>query len=161
MYFLLFGFWMLLNGRWTWEIAIVGLVVCAALYAFMIAFMGYAPRKEWALARRLGLLTRYGVYLVGEIFKASWAVIRLIWSPTLVTEPRLSSFRTRLRTDPGKVMLANSITMTPGTITVDVQQDKFLVHCLDSSFDVDAENFEMEQRVMRVENGTRGGAQDA
>ena len=40
MYFLLFGFWVLLNGKWTAEIAIVGVIVCAALYAFMVAFMG-------------------------------------------------------------------------------------------------------------------------
>ena len=40
MFFLLFGFWVLLNGRWTLEIAVVGAVVCAALYAFMAAFMG-------------------------------------------------------------------------------------------------------------------------
>ena len=46
MYFLLFGFWVLLNGQWTTEIAIVGAIVCAALYAFMCAFMGYSPKQE-------------------------------------------------------------------------------------------------------------------
>ena len=48
-------------------------------------------------------------------------------------------------------MLANSITMTPGTITVDVQDDLFLIHCLDESFDMGSEGFEMENRIARVE----------
>ncbi len=151
MYLLLFGFWVLLMGAWTLEIALTGLVVAGLVYAFCCAFMGYSPRKEWAVAKRLGRIIGYFAYLVGEIFKSAFAVIRLIWSPRLVTEPKLSSFHTRLRTPAGKVVLANSITMTPGTITVDVRGDKFLIHCLDADFDVGQEGFEMEQRVMKVE----------
>ena len=45
MFFLLFGFWVLLNGSWTLEIALIGLVVSAALYAFIVKFMGYSPKK--------------------------------------------------------------------------------------------------------------------
>ena len=153
MFFLLFGFWVLLNGRWTAEIAVVGLVICAALYAFMAAFMGYTPRREWAVIRRLGRFLRYVGYLITEVVKSALAVLRLIWSPGLIPEPQLISFHTKLRTDAGKVVLADSITLTPGTITVSVQGDRMLVHCLDSSFAIDANDFEMEKRVMRVEGG--------
>ena len=79
----------------------------------------------------------------------------LIWSPEKEIEPRVTSFHTRLKTDAGKVVLANSITMTPGTITVDVQDDLFLIHCLDESFDVGTEGFEMEDRIMKIEGGIR------
>ena len=151
MYFLLFGFWVLLNGKWTTEIAIVGVIVCAALYAFMVAFMGYSPRKEWQLAKRLPRIIGYFFYLVKEIFLSAWGTMQLIWSPEKEIEPRVTSFHTRLRTDAGKVVLANSITMTPGTITVDVQDDLFLIHCLDESFDVGTEGFEMENHVMAIE----------
>ena len=151
MYFLLFGFWVLLNGQWTTEIAIVGAIVCAALYAFMCAFMGYSPKKEWKIARRIPRILGYFVYLVGEVFKSAFGVIRLIWSPSMVIEPEVTSFKTKLRTDAGKVILANSITMTPGTLTVDVQEDEFLIHCLDTSFDVGQEGFDMEDRVMKLE----------
>ena len=153
MYFLLFGFWVLLNGKWTTEIAIVGVIVCAALYTFMVAFMGYSPKKEWKLAARLPRIAGYFVYLVGEIFKSAYATMKLIWSPREEIAPRVTSFHTRLRTDPAKVVLANSITMTPGTITVDVQDDLFLIHCLDESFDVGTEGFEMEDRIMAIEGG--------
>ena len=151
MYFLLFGFWVLLNGKWTTEIAVVGVIVCAALYAFMCAFMGYSPKQEWKLVRRVPKIFRYFLYLVGEIFKSAWGTMMLIWSPDKEIQPRVTSFRTRLRTDAGKVVLANSITMTPGTITVDVQDDLFLIHCLDETFDVGTEGFEMEDRIMKIE----------
>lgn len=155
MYFLLFGFWVLLNGQWTAEIAIVGLIVCAALYAFLCAFMGYSPRREWAIARRLPRVIGYFFYLVGEIFKSAWGVMKLIWSPKMVIEPEVISFRTKLRTDAGKVVLANSITMTPGTITIDVREDEFLIHCLDTSFDMGQDGFEMENRVLKLEGTGR------
>ena len=151
MYFLLFGFWVLLNGKWTTEIAIVGVIVCAALYAFMCAFMDYSPKKEWKIAKRFGKIVGYFFYLVGEIFKSAWGTMVLIWSPDKEIEPRVTSFHTKLRTDAGKVVLANSITMTPGTITVDVQDDLFLIHCLDESFDVGQEGFDMEDRILRIE----------
>ena len=153
MFFLLFGFWVLLNGRWTAEIAVVGLVICAALYAFMAAFMDYSPRKEWAVVKRLGRILGYAGYLVAEVVKSAFQVLRLIWSPRLVPEPKLISFRTKLRTDAGKVVLSDSITLTPGTITVNVKGDRMLVHCLDTSFEIDENDFEMEKRVMHVEGG--------
>lgn len=162
MYFLLFGFWVLLNGKWTAEIAIVGVIVCAALYAFMCSFMGYSPKKEWQLALRVPKIIGYFFYLVGEIFKSAWGTMVLIWSPEKEIQPRVTSFRTKLKTDAGKVVLANSITMTPGTITVDVQDDLFLIHCLDESFDVGTEGFEMEDRIARVEgtNNKKEAAKD-
>ena len=155
MYFLLFGFWVLLNGKWTTEIAVVGVIVCAALYAFMCAYMGYSPKAEWKIARRVPKIFCYFLYLVGEIFKSAWGTMLFIWSPEKEIEPRVTSFHTRLRTDAGKVILANSITMTPGTITVDVQDDLFLIHCLDESFDVGTEGFEMEDRIAGIEGAPK------
>ena len=158
MFFLLFGFWVLLNGKWTMEIGIVGLIVCAALYAFMCAFMGYSPRQEWRVLRRLPRIIGYILYLVKEIFASAYATMKLIWSPREEIQPRVTSFHTRLRTDAGKVVLANSITMTPGTITVDVEGDLFLIHCLDETFDVGQEGFDMENRIMQIEGPARTAA---
>lgn len=153
MFIILFAFWVLLNGQWTGEIALVGLVLCGLLYLFMWKFMGYSPRREWAVFKRLPRLIAYFVYLVGEIFKAAWSTIKLIWSPKEIVEPEVTSFRTRLTSGWAKVVLANSITLTPGTITVDVRDDLFLVHCVDKSFDVGLEGGDMEARIRRIEGG--------
>lgn len=152
MFFVLFAFWLILNGQWTLEIAITGLVLSAALYLFIWKYMDYSPRKEWECFRRLPRALRYFVYLVGEVFKAAWATLKLIWSPKLVVQPELTTFRTHLRTRSGKIILANSITMTPGTITVDIRGDQYLIHCLDESMAKDI-GVDMEKRISRLEEG--------
>lgn len=155
MFFVLFAFWVLLNGQWTTEIAVVGVVLSALLYLFIWKFLGYSPRKEVQLLLRFPRAIVYFGFLVKEIVISALATIRLIWSPRLVTEPRLTSFQTKLKTEPGKVILANSITMTPGTITVDIRDDRLLVHCLDESFSEGLENSEMEKRILRLEGGRK------
>lgn len=155
MFFILFAFWVILNGQWTAEIAVVGLVLCALLYLLMWKFMDYSPRREWEVFKRLPRLIAYFFYLVGEIFKAAWGTIRFIWSPGEIVEPEVTSFRTHLKSGWAKVVLANSITLTPGTITVDVRDDLFLVHCVDKSFDVDLEGSGMEERIARIEGGRK------
>lgn len=153
MFFVLFAFWVLLNGQWTTEIAVVGVVLSALLYLFIWKFLDYSPRKEAQLLLKLPRAIGYFGFLVKEIVSSALATIRLIWSPRLLTEPRLTSFQTKLKTEPGKVILANSITMTPGTITVDIRDDRLLVHCLDESFSEGLENSEMEKRILRLEGG--------
>lgn len=131
MFLVLFAFWLLLNGQWTTEIALVGLVLSGLIYLFLCRFVGYSPRKELRLLRRVPGAMAYCAYLLGQIFLSAWSVIRLIWSPKLIVEPQLTSFEPQLHTDAGRVVMANSITLTPGTITVDVEDGRFLVHCLD------------------------------
>lgn len=155
MFFILFAFWVILNGQWTAEIAVVGLVLSALLYLLMWKFMDYSPRREWEVFKRLPRIVAYCCYLVGEIFKAAWSTIRFIWSPGEMVEPEVVSFRTRLKSGWAKVVLANSITLTPGTITVDVRDDLFLVHCVDKSFDVDLADSGMERRIARIERGRK------
>ena len=157
MLFLLFGFWMLLGGQWTAEAALVGAVLSCALYLFLVMFLDYSPKKEWAVIRRLPRIVSYAFFLLGEIAKSAWAVIRLIWSPKMEPEPRLISVPTKLRTLAGKVLLSDSITLTPGTITVNIQDDHLFVHCLDKDFAIDENDFEMENRILNIE----GGRQDA
>ena len=153
MFFVLFAFWLLLNGRWTAEIALTGAAVCGLVYLFLWKYLGYSPRKEWQAARRLPGLAAYALWLVGQIFASATATIRLIWSPRLIAEPRLVAFRSRLKTRAGRTLLANSITLTPGTITADQTGDRFLVHCLDSDFAEGLADSEMEKRIQRIEEG--------
>ncbi len=152
MLVILFAFWLLLNGKVTAEIGAGGLVLAVLIDLFAWKYMGYSPGRSLAFVRRLPRALAYVVWLVGAVIRAAFATIRLIWSPRLIAEPRLTSFRTRLRTRTGKVMLANSITLTPGTITVDIRGDAFLVHCLDRDFGEGLADSEMEKRIQRVES---------
>ena len=155
MFFFLYALWLLLNGQWTTEIAVTGLVISVLLYLFICKFMDYSPKRDWEVVKRLPRLLAYIGYLIGEVYESAWQTIVLIWSPKMIVEPEVTSFRTKLKTGWGKVMLANSITLTPGTITVDVRDDVMLVHCVDKSYAEGLEDSDMEARVSRVEEGGR------
>ena len=88
-------------------------------------------RKELLLFKLIPLFVRYFWVLVKEIVRANVCVLKIILSPELQPEPAFVYFETALRTGLAKVMLANSITLTPGTITVSVEGNRFCVHCLD------------------------------
>ena len=71
--------------------------------------------------------------LVKEIVKANFAVMHMILSEKEELEPALVSFESDMQTPTGKAFLANAITLTPGTITVTLEDSEYVVHCLDES----------------------------
>ena len=140
MFLLFFAVWMILNGKVTLEICLFGLGISAVLFAFICRYMDYSIRKERLLFRLIPLFLQYFWVLVKEIVKANVAVLKLIVSPELQPEPAIVYFDTDLKTGLAKVLLANSITLTPGTITVSVEDNRFCVHCLDRELAEGVEN---------------------
>lgn len=136
MFILLFVLWIIFNGNVTWEITVFGLAICAALYLFLYKFMNYSIKRELMFARCLGKFIKYVVYLVIEIIKANLAVAGLILKFDHEPEPVLVKFRTKLKTQVGQTVLANSITLTPGTITAHLEDGEYLVHSLDREYAV-------------------------
>ena len=133
MFICFFALWIVLNGRWTTEIALFGLVFAAVAYAFAWKYMGYSPKVDAALVRRLPSAIRYGVVLLREIVKANLTVAGMILKQDFEPRPQLVQFDVPLLKNRHRVALANSITLTPGTITVQVNGDRLTVHCLDKS----------------------------
>ena len=131
MFLLLFCVWVILNGRITLEICILGILVSAAVFAFLCRFLDYSVKKELLLFRLFPLFVRYLWVLVEEIVKANVCVLKIILSPELQPEPAVVYFDTRLKSGIARVMLADSITLTPGTITVSLEGNHYCVHCLD------------------------------
>ncbi|MGN0990660.1 MAG: Na+/H+ antiporter subunit E [Candidatus Ventricola sp.] len=133
MFICFFALWIVLNGRWTTEIALFGLVFAAIAYAFTWKYLGYSPKVDAALVRRLPSAIRYGVLLVREIVKANLTTAGMILKKDFEPDPQLVRFDAPLVKNRHRVILANSITLTPGTITVDLQDNHYLVHALDAS----------------------------
>ena len=131
MFCILFAVWLILNGKITVEICIFGVCISVALLFFMCRFMDYSIKHEIFLFLLIPWFARYGWVLVKEIVKANVEVLKIILSPELQPEPAIVYFDTELKTGLAKVVLANSITLTPGTITVSVEENRFCVHCLD------------------------------
>lgn len=151
MFVVFFMMWVIFNGQWTTEIALLGLFLCAALYLFAWKFMGYGPAQDLHALQRLPRALAYLWTLLVEIFKANIHVMRLILSPQYEVEPELIEFHTKLRTDPARAVLADSITLTPGTITVLVEGDRFIVHALDKTLGDGVDDSDFERRLLKME----------
>ncbi len=122
--------WIILNGRITPEILILGIVIAAAVFLFAHAAFGYSLKNELLICRYLPLAVLYVFDLIYEIIKASLAVLLVIINPLRKPDPILIEFDSGLETDFQNVILANSITLTPGTVTVQMSEGHFMVHCL-------------------------------
>lgn len=151
MYLLLMGLWLLLNGRVTWEILLIGLGLTALLALLIRALFGYGPRRELRLWRKLPLALLYLLNLVWEIVKAAAHVLGFVLIRSRPTYPAVIRVRVDLRTEFGKYILANSITLTPGTLCVETQGDVLTVHCLDRYMLEDVENGSFVRLLRRLE----------
>lgn len=145
----LYLFWLLLSGLYT---------------PFLLAAgAGSAAAVVW-FARRMDVVDHeghpihlgprallYWPWLLKEIAKSAWNVSRIILSPSLPISPTLVRFKPRQRTDVGLVILANSITLTPATITIEAGAEEFLVHALTRAGAEAIIGSDMDRRVAACE----------
>ena len=140
MLLLFFLVWVVFNGRLTPEIALFGAAAAAAVFAFVCRFMDYSLQKELRFYKLIPAFFHYLYHLIREIAAANIAVSRLILTRREQMEPVIVHVHTDLRSETARVILANSITLTPGTITVSMTDDDLLVHCLDRSLSAGMED---------------------
>lgn len=131
MYVIFFLIWIIFNGQFNLEIAAFGIVISGLMYLFVCKFLGYRPKNDLMICKKFFLVLQYVFVLLTEIIKANFAVMRMIMSSKYEIEPAVVKFKADLKTKPGRILLANSITLTPGTITVSLEEDNYVVHCLD------------------------------
>ncbi|MBO5281734.1 MAG: Na+/H+ antiporter subunit E [Lachnospiraceae bacterium] len=133
MFLVYFILWVIFNGQITLEICIFGVLIAALLFAFTCKFMDYSVKKELQLFRKLGKLLQYAFTLVWEVIKANLGTVHLILTQKEEIEPVLVRFHSDLKSPIAQTLLANAITLTPGTITVSLENGEYTVHCLDES----------------------------
>ena len=151
MFICFFALWVVLNGKWTTEIGVFGLVFAALAYAFTWKYMGYSPKVDLALVRRVPSAIGYGFTLVIEIIKANLAVCRMILGSEFEPKPQLVHFDVPLKKNRHLVALANSITLTPGTITVELEDSHYTVHALDEAMVDGLDDGVFVQKLMKME----------
>ncbi len=147
MFLLYFLLWVIFNGNFTLEIAVFGVVIAAAVFAFTCKFADYSIEKEKMLFRNFFRIIRYVVVLVIEIVKANFAVVHLILSEEEEVEPA------DLKAAAGRSALANAITLTPGTITVQLEDNVYTVHCLDESLAEGIDESIFAEMMKEIEKG--------
>lgn len=146
---ILYVFWLLLSGIYTPFLLAAGAacaigVVLLAYRMEVVDHEGHPVHLSWRVLA-------YWPWLFKEIVKSAWDVSRIILDPRLPISPTLVRVPTSQKTGVGVVTYANSITLTPGTISVDVAHGEILVHALTREGAAALREGEMDRRVTRFE----------
>jgi len=143
-------FWLLISGHNTALVLTLG----AASIAFSVYIahrMDVVDHESQPLHLTLKL-PGYYAWLMKEVILANITVVKHIWLGNNTISPTLSTITASQKTDIGKVIYANSITLTPGTVTINVEGDQFMVHALLKESIEDLQSGEMDRRVTRLED---------
>lgn len=151
-FIILFGFWIFLSGMFDLFHLSLGIISCAlvSLISGDLLFSQKSVTKNH-LFQVLRFL-KYLFWLLYQIVLANLHVAYLVLHPKMYSliDPHIIRFKVRLKSDISLTTLANSITLTPGTITVLIQKGYFYVHSVDQKVADDLLTGEMEERVANI-----------
>lgn len=145
-------YWVILSEKYNLQTIIIGIIAC-----FSIAFLNSKFTKTSGagngklLLKKAKYLTLYILVLLKEIVIANIEVAKTVLSPKMNISPCMVSITTKLKTDFYKTLLANSITLTPGTITVALEGNTLTIHCLKKDYIDGLENSKFEEILLKVE----------
>lgn len=155
LFVVLMATWLLMSGHYNPLLIGLGVVSCA--FTVWCAHLARGTDQEGLPLHLLARLPGYIVWLCKEIVTANWATAKIILKNT--PAPDVFEVPATQRTAAGLVTYANSITLTPGTVTIDVtegDQPTMLVHSLHPEFRADVETGEMDRRVTAIEKMPAG-----
>ena len=146
----MFIFWILLSGEFTFILITSG-VVASLIVAYLShdIFVGKADLKT-----ETGRVFKFIVYipwLLWEIILANVEIAYLVLNPKPLVDPQIVRFKNDLKTDLGIVTLAHSITLTPGTVTVDANREEFVIHAIWQKSAEGIIGGEMQRKVKKIE----------
>lgn len=153
MFFLLFACWVIFNQSFTLEIAIFGIIISAAVYMFVCKFMDYSVKKDLFILKKIGKIIGYVGTLLWEVLKANVLLFDKFFLHKSLREPVIVKFTTDLKTRSARSILCNSITLTPGTITTNLEGNTITVHCVDKSLAVGLDKSVFEEKLLKLEEG--------
>jgi len=149
LFIVLFGFWLLMSGYYTPLILSLGVISC--LLCVYLTIKGKFLDNETLPIYFFPRLIQYTLWLIKEILKSNVATAKVIIMKS--EEPELFSVKATQKTNEGNVTYANSITLTPGTVTTQIKNDIFEVHALTKDFGDDVRSSEMDKMVTWLEKG--------
>lgn len=153
LFAVLYATWLLLSGIWEPFLLISGAVSC--LIVVVIAHRMDLIDKEGHPIQLTWRALYYFPWLFWQIALSNWMVLRLVLHPGLPISPTAGWVPAGQKTSVGLVTFANSITLTPGTVSLTVHDDSIHVHALTRAALADLEGGEMNRRVCQMEGAGR------
>jgi multicomponent Na+:H+ antiporter subunit E len=145
-------YWALLSGQFHNTFLIGAGAVCIAFVMWIASRMGLLD-DEGAPARYYVQLVLYTPYLIWQVILSNWDVLKRIWADDMAIDPRWAKIPYSTRSGFVTTTYANSITLTPGTVTTDIGEREMLIHCLHKDAEDGLLSGDMENHVKRLEGG--------
>lgn len=138
LWLILFIVWTVANGTLAIPVLLLGLVITYVLARTFAARSDTWRRISWTPRALRHFVAYTGVFLI-ELVKANLMMMRIVYSPRIAITPGIVKIRTRLRSPIGRLSLANTIALTPGSLVLDIEDDTLFIHWLDvQTTDMDA-----------------------
>jgi len=144
----LFVIWLMLNSTLDWQVWALGAVLALA-GAILLKDVATAYAGISITVRTVFYYFAYLGLFLKELIKANLVVARLVLMPQPDLQPAIIQVKTSLKSAVGRLALANSITLTPGTLVVEIKDDYLFIHCINVSKTHPAE--EVSESVRRFE----------
>lgn len=149
LFITLLAFWLLNSGHYS--LLILSLGLASIVLVLIIAHKMDVVDQESQPLHLTRNIFGYYIWLIKEIIQANITVVKHIWLGEQSISPTLKKIKISQQTDMGKVIYANSITLTPGTVAIDLFEDEIIVHALLYKDIESLEVGEMDRRVTRLE----------
>ena len=147
---IMFAFWIFLSGKFSFILLLSGIISSLLVsYISHDLLIGNGDMKLGFI--RTIRFIRFLPWLLWQIVLANIDLAIRTLHPKMPINPMLINFKNNLKTDLGMVILANSITLTPGTVTIDVNENEFLVHVISEKAAQSLISGEMQARVKKIE----------
>ncbi|MCY6485227.1 Na+/H+ antiporter subunit E [Clostridium aestuarii] len=144
-------FWTVLSGNVNIETVTIGVLLSLMIAIFNTELIHSSDIKGKFSISKLKYWIVYIGVLIKEIFIANFKVAKIVLSTKMEISPQIVKFKTKLKSEFCRTILANSITLTPGTITVLMENDELVVHCLKSEYKEDLLDSKFEKILLKVE----------
>jgi multicomponent Na+:H+ antiporter subunit E len=146
---ILFAFWILLSGKFDLFHLTLG-AICSTVAGYLFHDLLFVNVRVGDIRTVAWRFVKYIPWLLHQILLANIHVASLVLRRKMPIDPQIVTFKTKLETDISSVTLANSITLTPGTITIDIKDGVFYVHALSQKVADDLNAGAMEDRVAHI-----------
>ena len=155
LFALLLLFWLILSPEFSIEVILVGSIVSSLVVAYsQNIIFNENEMPLYSLKNIKTFIVFIGILLI-EIVKANIDVVKVVLNPALPIQPQFVSVPMTIKNNVNKVIFSNFVTLTPGTLTVDVREDEFIIHALTDGAAEGMVDSILEQYTLKLEGDTK------
>ncbi len=144
-------FWVVISANAKVETLCIGIIISLLVRTFNSDLM--CGNRQLSFRRNIKAWIYYTILMLKEILVSNFNVAKIVLSPQIAISPQIVTINTQIKSDFHKAIFANTITLTPGTLTISIDGDEINVHCLKGEYSKGLTNSAFEKIILKVEEG--------